>query len=75
MMKRQPADQLGQATTLAHGRRVFSGTSREETPAKVETLIGDRQGRATEEGFGDMTLIPAMMGWNDGRAVRTRLAQ
>jgi len=54
---------------------VFSGTSLGETPAKVETLIGDRQVRATVEGFGDMTLIPAMMGWNDGGAVRTRLAQ
>jgi hypothetical protein len=56
MMKHQPADHLGQATTFAHGRRVFSGTSRGEAPAKVETLIGDRQVRATEEGFGESSV-------------------
>jgi hypothetical protein len=75
MMKRQPADHVGHATTLTRGRRVFSGTSRWEAPPKVETLFGDRPVRDTEEGFGDMTLIPAMLGRNNGGAIRTRLAQ
>jgi hypothetical protein len=34
--------------------------------AKVETAIGDRRVRDTEQGFGDLTLIPMMLGWKNG---------
>jgi hypothetical protein len=34
--------------------------------AEVETAIGDRRVRDTEEGFGDLTLIPVMLGWKNG---------
>ncbi len=33
---------------------------------EVETLIGDRRIRDSVSGFGDLTLIPAMLGWKDG---------
>jgi hypothetical protein len=36
------------------------------TKATVETVIRDRQVRDTEEGLGDVTLIPVMLGWKDG---------
>jgi hypothetical protein len=34
--------------------------------ATIETAIGDRQVRDTEQGFGDLTLIPVMLGWKNG---------
>ena len=34
--------------------------------AKIETVIGNPRVRDTEEGLGDVTLIPAMLGWKDG---------
>jgi hypothetical protein len=34
--------------------------------AEVETVLGDRRVRDTEEGFGDVTLIPVMLGWKEG---------
>jgi hypothetical protein len=34
--------------------------------AEIETVIGDRRVRDNEQGFGDLTLIPIMLGWKDG---------
>ena len=33
---------------------------------EIETVLGDRKVRDTTSGFGDLTLIPAMLGWKDG---------
>jgi hypothetical protein len=33
--------------------------------AEIKTAIGDRRVRDTEQGFGDLTLIPIMLGWKD----------
>ena len=34
--------------------------------AKVETVIGNLRARDREEGLGDVTLIPVMLGWKEG---------
>jgi hypothetical protein len=34
--------------------------------ATIETVIGDRRVRDTEDGFGDLTLIPVMLAWKNG---------
>jgi hypothetical protein len=34
--------------------------------AEIETVIGDRRVRDTEDGIGDLTLIPAMLAWKNG---------
>jgi len=34
--------------------------------AKIETVIGNLRVRDTEEGLGDVTLIPVMLGWKEG---------
>ncbi len=33
---------------------------------EIETVLGDRRRRDTASGFGDLTLIPAMLAWKDG---------
>jgi hypothetical protein len=33
---------------------------------EIETVIGDRKVRDSEQGFGDITLIPAMLAWRNG---------
>jgi len=33
---------------------------------EIETVLGDLSVRDTASGFGDLTLIPAMLGWKDG---------
>jgi len=34
--------------------------------AKIDTVIGNLQARDSEEGLGDVTLIPVMLGWKEG---------